>query len=66
MILSLFKSQLLGNLFYIINIVGLIYTLTCNCIYIDKQIAVYSVNGKANLQIDLRSLILISFSNRYK
>ena len=54
MILFLFKSQLLRKLFYIINTVGFIFFLiTCNCFYIHNQIAVDSVNEKANLHIDL-------------
>ena len=58
MILLLFNSQLLRKLFYI-NTVGLIYTLiTCNCIYIYNQLAVYSMNGKANFHIDLNKYLL--------
>ena len=34
--------------------------ITCNSIYIYDQIAVNSVNGKANLHIDLKHLILIN------
>ena len=53
--LFLFKSQLLRKLFYIINNVGLICMLiTCNCIYIYNQTAVYSVNRNTNLYIDLK------------
>ena len=41
--------------------VGHIYILiTCNFVYIYNKIEVYSVNGKANLHIDIRNLILIN------
>ena len=48
-------------MFYIINNFGFIYTQkTCNCIYILYKIAIYNVNGKVNLNIDLKNLILIN------
>ena len=61
MILFLSKPQLVIKLFSIINTVGFIYILiTCNCIYIYNKIAIYSMNGKANLHIDLKNVILIN------
>ena len=55
------RSQLSIKLFYIMNIVGLIYMLIrCNLIYIHNEISVSSVNREANLLIDLKNLILIN------
>ena len=45
-------------MFYIISTVGLTYILIiCNCIYIHTETAIYSVNEKANLHINLKKLI---------
>ena len=47
--ISVFKKMI-----YIINAVRLNYKLiTYSCIYTYNEIAVYRVNGKANLPIDL-------------
>ena len=53
--------QLFIKLFYIINTVDHIHMkMICNCIYIYEKLAVYGVNGKTNLHIDIRNLILIN------
>ena len=50
----LLNFQLWRKLFSIINIVGFNYiVLTCYYTYIYNQKAIFNVNGKTNLHIDL-------------
>ena len=61
MILFVYKFQFLRKLFYVIDTVGLIAKLmTSNLIYIYSKIAVYSINEKVNLHIDLKNRILLN------